>query len=282
MQAQTTIQLSDGQHIPQVGLGVWKASNEEAAFAVKTALEVGYRHIDTATIYENEEGVGQGIMHSGIARADIFVTTKLWNAYQGFDSTLKAFDESLKKLQLDYLDLYLIHWPLPKRDLYVDTWRAFIRLQQEGRIKSIGVSNFEVEHIERLVKETGVKPVINQIENHPQFQQHALRQFLSAEHIATEAWSPLGQGTLLTHPLLQKIAQKHGRTAAQVIIRWHIENGTVVIPKSVHAERIAENFKVFDFALDADDKAVIATLDKNDGRIGPDPKVLDFVGIRDE
>lgn len=277
MQKQAIIQLSDGRYIPQVGLGVWKATNEEAANAVKEAIKVGYRHIDTAAIYQNEVGVGKGIQASGIDREDVFVTTKVWNSDQGYDSTLKAFDASLEKLGMNYVDLYLIHWPLPKRQLFVNTWKALIRIKEEGRARSIGVANFEMTHIERIVNETGVKPVINQIEVHPRFQQRGLRQALAAKNIVSEAWSPLGQGQLLTNTVIEKIAKKHQRSAAQIIIRWHIEQGNVVIPKSVHANRIADNFNVFDFSLDQEDNALLAALDDAHGRIGSDPLLMDKV-----
>lgn len=277
MQKQAIIQLSDGQYIPQVGLGVWKASNEEAAHAVQEAIKVGYRHIDTAAIYQNEVGVGKGVQASGIDREDVFVTTKVWNADQGYDSTLKAFDASLEKLGMDYVDLYLIHWPLPKRNLFVNTWKALIRIKEEGRARSIGVANFEMTHIERIVNETGVKPVINQIEVHPRFQQRGLRQALAAKNIVSEAWSPLGQGQLLTNTVIEQIAKKHQRSAAQIIIRWHIEQGKVVIPKSIHANRIADNFNVFDFSLDQEDKALLVALDDAHGRIGSDPLLMDKV-----
>ncbi len=276
MSNQPSISFHDGHSIPQVGLGVWRTPDDIAAPTVRTALAAGYRHIDTAAIYDNEAGVGEGIRSSGIARQDIFLTTKLWNDNQGYDRTLKAFDESLKRLGTDYVDLYLIHWPAPTKDLYVDTWRAFIRLKEEGRARSIGVSNFGADHLERIVAETGVKPVLNQIELHPNFQQHALRAAHETLGIATESWSPLGQGTLLTHAAIEKIAAKHGHTPAQVIIRWHIENGLIVIPKSVTPHRIEENFAVFDFKLDAEDLAAIAKLDTAGGRIGPDPMTATF------
>lgn len=271
-----TITLSDGNSIPQVGLGVWRTPDNIAAPTVRTALAAGYRHIDTAAIYENEDGVGEGIRTSGVARNEIYLTTKLWNDRQGFDSTLKAFDESLKRLGTDYVDLYLIHWPVPNRHLYVDTWKAFVRLKAEGRARSIGVSNFYPEHIEMITAETGEAPVINQIELHPDFQQKAARAFHAKQRIVTESWSPLGQGILLDNPVIGRIARKHGRTPAQAIIRWHIDNGLVVIPKSVTPSRIAENFKVFDFKLDADDLAAIDALDSQDHRIGPDPMTADF------
>jgi 2,5-diketo-D-gluconate reductase A len=276
MSDQSTILFHDGNSIPQVGLGVWRTPNDTAVTAVQAALSAGYRHVDTAAVYENEDGVGEGIRASGIARSEIFLTTKLWNADQGYDSTLKAFDASLKRLGTDYVDLYLIHWPAPKRDQYVDTWKAFIQLQKEGRARSIGVSNFQPEHLQRLIDETGVTPVINQIELHPDFPQKENRAYHEKHRIVTESWSPLGQGTLLENPVVAKVAAKHGRTPAQVIIRWHIDNGLVVIPKSVTPSRIEENFKVFDFRLDAEDMATFADLEKGGKRIGPDPMTAAF------
>ncbi|SOC43303.1 diketogulonate reductase-like aldo/keto reductase [Rhizobium subbaraonis] len=271
-----TIALRDGHAIPQLGLGVWRTPEDAAASVVRTAIEAGYRHVDTAAIYGNEEGVGEGIRASGIARGDIYLTTKLWNDQQGYDSTLRAFDESLKRLGTDYVDLYLIHWPAPQRGLYVDTWKAFLRLKEEGRARSVGVSNFYPEHIEMIEAETGEAPVINQIELHPDFQQKTARAFHDRLRIATESWSPLGQGKLLDNPTVAAIARKHGRTPAQAIIRWHIDNGLVVIPKSVTPARIVENFKVFDFTLDAEDLAALDKLDNPGARIGPDPKTADF------
>lgn len=276
MSDQSTILFHDSNSIPQVGLGVWRTPNDTAVTAVQAALSAGYRHVDTAAVYENEDGVGEGIRASGIARSEIFLTTKLWNADQGYDSTLKAFDASLKRLGTDYVDLYLIHWPAPKRDQYVDTWKAFIQLQKEGRARSIGVSNFQPEHLQRLIDETGVTPVINQIELHPDFPQKENRAYHEKHRIVTESWSPLGQGTLLENPVVAKVAAKHGRTPAQVIIRWHIDNGLVVIPKSVTPSRIEENFKVFDFRLDAEDMATFADLEKDGKRIGPDPMTAAF------
>ncbi|MCM2440311.1 aldo/keto reductase [Agrobacterium vitis] len=276
MADQSNITFSDGNSIPQVGLGVWQTPNSEAAPAVRSALSSGYRHIDTAAVYENEEGVGEGIRSFGIDRGDIFLTTKLWNNEQGFDNTLKAFDASLKRLGTDYVDLYLIHWPSPHRGLFVETWKAFIQLKEEGRARSIGVSNFYAEHLKTIIDETGVVPVINQIELHPDFQQKQAREFHQARGIITQSWSPLGQGKLLDNPVIGKIAAKHGRTAAQIIIRWHIESGLVVIPKSVTPSRIEENFKVFDFSLDPQDMTEIAALDSSSTRIGPDPMTASF------
>ncbi|KAB2687632.1 aldo/keto reductase [Brucella pseudogrignonensis] len=271
------VKLNDGNHIPQLGYGVWQVGNDEAISAISEALKVGYRHIDTAAIYGNEEGTGKAINESGIARSDIYLTTKLWNKEQGYESTLKAFDESLKKLGTDYVDLYLIHWPLPSKDLFMETWRAFIKIKEEGRAKSIGVSNFRTADLERILKESDVVPVLNQIELHPQFQQDELRLFHSKHNIATEAWSPLGQGTILENPTLKTIAEKHGKSVAQVILRWHIETGNIVIPKSVTPARIKENFEVFDFSLNGTDHDAITKLDKTDGRIGPNPATFSVV-----
>lgn len=276
MAQQSVITFHDGNTIPQVGLGVWRTPADIAAPTVRTAIAAGYRHVDTAAIYENEDGVGEGIKSSGVPRSDIFLTTKLWNDNQGYDATLTAFDKSLKRLGTDYVDLYLIHWPAPTRNRYVDTWKAFIQLKKDGRARSIGVSNFYPEHIDRLVAETGVVPVINQIELHPDFQQKASQAAHKKLDIATQSWSPLGQGKLIDHPVIGSIATKHGKTPAQTIIRWHMDSGLVVIPKSITPSRIEENFQVFDFALDDDDMAAIAKLDDIGARMGPDPKTATF------
>jgi 2,5-diketo-D-gluconate reductase A len=273
---QPHIRFHDGNSIPQVGLGVWQTPNEGAAPAVEAALKAGYRHIDTAAAYRNEQGVGLGIRNSGVARSDIFVTTKLWNEDQGFDQALKAFDHSLKELGTDHVDLYLIHWPSPRRNLYLDSWKAMVRLKEEGRARSIGVSNFNPEHLERIIGETGVVPVLNQVELHPDFQQTALRAVHAEHDIRTESWSPLGQGQLLAHPVIAGIASRRGKTPAQIIIRWHIENDLIVIPKSVTPSRIVENFQVFDFALDAADLEALNGLDSAAGRIGPNPETATF------
>lgn len=267
--------LNNGVEMPQLGYGVWQVPDDEAEAAVTTALEAGYRSIDTAAIYGNEEGTGKAIAASGVAREELFVTTKLWNGDHGHDSALRAFDTSLERLGLDYVDLYLIHWPLPSKDAYVDTYKAFEKIQADGRAKSIGVSNFLPEHLERLISETSVIPAVNQIELHPHLQQRAAREFHAEQGITTEAWSPLGQGKgLLEVPAIIAIAQKHGRTPAQVVLRWHIQLGNVVIPKSVTPSRIKENIDVFGFALDPEDVAAISALNE-DRRLGPDPATFD-------
>jgi 2,5-diketo-D-gluconate reductase A len=274
MVQQTHIRLNDGVDIPQIGLGVWQIDNAEAPKAVRAAIEAGYRSIDTAAIYGNEEGVAAGIRAAGVPREQLFITTKLWNDRHGAKNALKAFDESLKKLQLEYVDLYLVHWPTPRANRYVETWRALQEIKASGRAKSVGVSNFKVAHLERIIGETGIVPAINQIELHPRFQQKEQRAFHARHKIVTEAWSPLGQGRAMKDPLIAGIAQKHGRTPAQVTLRWHIQNGLVAIPKSVTPSRIAENFDVFNFELTQEDMAKIATLDNNRGRIGPDPDLF--------
>jgi diketogulonate reductase-like aldo/keto reductase len=266
-----SLTLNNGVEMPQLGFGVWQVPDNEAAKAVTTAIESGYRSIDTAAIYGNEEGTGKAVTASGVPREELFVTTKLWNGDQGYESTMRAFDASLDKLGLDYVDLYLIHWPVPAKDAYIDTYKAFEKIYADGRAKAIGVSNFLPEHLERLLGETSVVPVINQIELHPQLQQAESRAFHARHGIATEAWSPLGQGKgLLEVPTVIAIAQKHGRTPAQAVLRWHLQTGNVVIPKSVTPSRIAENIDVFGFELDADDLAAFAALDEGK-RLGPNP-----------
>ncbi|MFC8454460.1 aldo/keto reductase [Kitasatospora sp. NPDC057223] len=267
------ITLNNGITMPQLGFGVFQVPDEETTAAVSTALESGYRSIDTAAIYGNERGVGRALASSGIARDELFVTTKLWNADQGYDTTLTAFDASLDKLGLDHVDLYLIHWPTPARDLYRDTWRALEKLLADGRTRAIGVSNFQPAHLQRLLESTSVVPVVNQVELHPGLQQTALREFHARHGIVTEAWSPLAQGALLADPAITSIAAGHGRTPAQVVLRWHLQLGNVVIPKSVTPDRIRENLALFDFALTAEEMAAIAALDRG-LRTGPDPDAL--------
>lgn len=269
-----TLALNDGQHVPQLGFGTWKIDDNKAPDAVQTALDAGYRLIDTASMYGNEEGVGRGIARAGVPREEIFLATKLWNDDQGFDATLRAFDASASKLGTDYLDLYLIHWPTPRRDLFLDTWKAFIRLQQEHRVRSIGVCNFQREHLQRLIAETGVKPVLNQIELHPDFSQRELVDFNTKQGVVTEAWSPLGQGgDLLKNATLAELSQVHGKSVAQVIIRWHLQRNHMVIPKSEHAGRIRENLAVFDFRLTDEELRRIDALDRGK-RLGPHPDEL--------
>jgi 2,5-diketo-D-gluconate reductase A len=256
--------------IPQLGFGVWQVPDEQAPAAILTALEVGYRSLDTARIYGNEEGVGRALAQTEVARDDIFLTTKVWNEDHGYDATLRAFEESAKRLGTE-IDLYLIHWPVPAKDAYVDTWRALLQLRADGRIRAAGVCNFQQPHLQRLIDETGEAPAINQIELHPYLQQSSLRAFHARTGILTEAWSPLAQGgAVLEDPTIANLAAKHSRSPAQVILRWHLQLGNVVIPKSVTPSRIAENFDVFGFELDAHDMAAIAALDA-EGRTGPDP-----------
>jgi 2,5-diketo-D-gluconate reductase A len=268
------LQLSTGADpidIPQLGFGVWQVPDSEVDAAIATALEVGYRSIDTAHLYGNEEGVGRAIEATDLPRDELFVTTKVWNDDHGFDSTLAAFDASLGRLGLEVLDLYLIHWPTPARDNYVDTWKALLKLRDDGRVRAVGVCNFEIEHLQRLADETGEFPAINQVELHPYLQQTALREFHAAHGILTEAWSPLASGgDVLGDQVVRDIARKHDVTPAQAILRWHLQIGNVVIPKSVTPSRIAENFDVFGFTLDDDDLAAFAPLDRSE-RTGPDP-----------
>jgi diketogulonate reductase-like aldo/keto reductase len=276
MSSIASLTMNNGLQIPQVGFGVFQIPEEETASAVSTALDVGYRLIDTAQGYQNEEGVGAAVADAGIDLDDVFITTKLANHFQGFDAALSAFDESMRKLRLDVLDLFLIHWPLPMFDQYVETWRALEKLVGEGRVRSIGVSNFTVAHLQRLFDETDIVPAVNQIELHPQFPQDELRAFHAEHGILTESWGPLGQGKgLLEDPRIIEVAESKGRTPAQVVLRWHIQLGCVVIPKSVTPERIRENFAVADFELDDADLAAIAELNTGE-RLGPDPEVFDM------
>ncbi len=271
-QTQPVVVLNDGASMPQFGLGVFQTPPETTAQVVREAVESGYRAVDTAAMYRNEEGVGEALE----GRTDVFITTKLGNADHGFDETLRAFDASRRRLRRATVDLYLIHWPRPRVGRYVDSWKALVRLQREGRVRSIGVSNFNRDHLERIIAETGVPPSVNQIELHPRFQQESLRAFHQERGIKTESWSPLGRGALLGDPIIIGIASKHGRTPAQVVIRWHLDSGLIVIPKSVRSERLKENIGALDFRLDNDDMRRIRTLDSPAGRIGPDPATATF------
>ncbi len=268
------VTFNNGVQIPQVGFGVFLIPLEETKAAVATALECGYRHIDTAKIYGNETAVGEAIAESGLERSELFVTTKCWNPDQGFDSARRAFDASLDRLGVEYLDLYLIHWPVPSKDLYVETWKAFEEIYAAGRVRVIGVSNFQPAHLQGLFDETEVIPALNQIELHPWLQQSELRAFHREHGIVTEAWSPLAAGgDFLSNPVIGAIADKHNVSPAQVILRWHLDLGNVIIPKSVHPDRIASNIDLFDIKLDDEDTAQIADLDAGH-RVGPDPDTL--------
>ncbi|WP_457033457.1 aldo/keto reductase [Kitasatospora sp. P5_F3] len=278
-----SITLNNGLTIPQLGFGVWQVADDEAATAVETAIKVGYRSIDTAAIYENEAGTGKAIAAAGVPREELYITTKLWNSgtadwsgQQGQDAVLRAFDDSLGKLGLEYVDLYLIHWPRPMHGSFGNVWKAFEKLAADGRAKSVGVSNFGPVQLDALAQQSGIVPVLNQVELHPHFPQHELRAYHAEHGIATEAWSPLGQGKdLLTEPALVKIAEKHGRTVAQVVLRWHLQSGIIAIPKSVTPSRIVENLDVTGFELDADDLTAIAALETGK-RLGPDPQSFDW------
>ena len=265
-----TVTLNNGVEIPQLGFGVFQIPEDETTAAVSAALETGYRHIDTAAAYGNEAGVGRALADSGLSRDELFITTKVWNSDQGYDATLRAFDTSLAALGLDRLDLYLIHWPTPARDLYADTWRALERLVEEGRLRAAGVSNFQPAHLQRLLDGSSLVPTINQIELHPGLQQSELRAFHAEHGIATEAWSPLAQGAVLDDEAITSIAGRTGESPAQVVLRWHLQLGNVVIPKSVTPSRIRENFEVFDFELTDEDMSTIAGADR-DLRTGPHP-----------
>jgi 2,5-diketo-D-gluconate reductase A len=266
-----SIKLNNGVEMPQLGYGVFQIPDDETTAAVKSALDAGYRSIDTAAIYGNEAGVGKALAESGLGRDELFITTKLWNSEQGYDKTLRAFDTSLEKLGLEQVDLYLIHWPTPERDLYLDTWKAFEKLYADGRVRAIGVSNFHAAHLDRVLQTGGTVPAVNQVELHPYLRQDALRA-TDAEHgIATEAWSPLAKGgDLFSEAAIIELAGKYGRTAAQIVLRWHLQLGNVVIPKSATPSRIRENLDVFGFTLSDDEVASVSALDKGQ-RTGPDP-----------
>ncbi|MCM3167897.1 aldo/keto reductase [Peribacillus frigoritolerans] len=269
-----TITLHNGVKMPQLGFGVFKVKNgNETVESVKKAIEVGYRAIDTAAVYENEEGVGQAIRECGVPREELFITSKVWNTEQGYETTLKAFEDSLNRLGLEYLDLYLIHWP--GKDKYLETWRALEKLYKDGKVKSIGVSNFHVHHLENLLANSEVKPVVNQIELHPLLTQVEIRDYCAKHEIKVESWSPLGRGNLLEEPTINHIAKKHGKSSAQVLIRWHLQHDLVVIPKSITPSRIKENAQVFDFSLSLNEMNQIDALNKNE-RFGSNPDELLF------
>ena len=269
------IELNSGHTIPQLGFGVFQIDPSDTAEKVAKALEIGYRHIDTAQMYGNEAEVGEGIRQAGIGRDELFVTTKCNNSNHSRLDSQKALDESLEKLGLDHIDLYLIHWPLPGKDLYVDTWRGFEEAVKDGKVRSIGVSNFQTHHLDRLAEETETVPAVNQIELHPHMQQMALRSYDQRKGIATEAWSPIGQGKgVIDEPVIEGIAKKYDKSGAQVTLRWHIQLGNIVFPKSVTESRIQENFEIFDFELTDEDMSAIAELEKAE-RLGPDPDKFD-------
>jgi 2,5-diketo-D-gluconate reductase A len=274
------ISLNNGTHIPQLGFGVYQIDPDETAGAVRTALEIGYRHIDTAEMYRNERGVGQGVRDAGIDRGEVFITSKLNNGFHRPDDARRAFDATLEALGFDYVDLFLIHWPLPTLydGDYVSTWQTLEEFKKDGRARSIGVSNFQVEHLERLARETETTPVVNQIEVHPYFTNEAVRAYGKEHDIVTEAWSPIAQGKVLDDPVVTQIAEATGKTPAQVVLRWHIQRGDIVFPKSVTPERIKQNFALFDFELDESDVDALSALDRGeDGRTGPNPDTFDYV-----
>lgn len=271
-----TIALNNGVLIPQLGFGTYQITPEEAKQATLDALEVGYRHIDTAEMYGNEKQVGEAVAASGIDRAEIFVTSKLNNGFHARDAALTAFDGTLDALGFDYLDLFLIHWPLPTIGDFVETWKAMQEMYESGRVKAVGVSNFQAAHLKRLFDETSIVPAVNQIEVHPYLVQESLRAFDAAHGIATEAWSPIAQGKVLDDEVIGSIAEKLGKTAAQVTLRWHIQRDDIIFPKSVTRSRVEENFAIFDFELSDDDMDSITELDRNE-RTGPDPDTFDYV-----
>lgn len=271
------VKLNNQVEIPQIGFGVYKIDDAKAAEVIGWAFEAGYRSIDTATIYENEKGVGQAVRESGIAREDIFVTSKLWRDDMGYDSALRAFDTSMDKLGLDYLDLYLIHWPSPDPQLYLDSWRALEKLYADGRVRAIGVSNFLPANLEVLAEASEVTPVLNQIEYHPALQQVEIAQYCDAHGIAIEAWSPLARGEVFESPVIVEIAERYGKTPAQVVLRWHLQEGRIIIPKSGNKQRIAENIDILDFELSDDEMLGVTGLEAG-LRIGPDPSATTYQG----
>ena len=274
-----TITLNNGVEIPQLGFGVYQVKPEETAQAVQTALEVGYRHIDTAEMYGNEAEVGEAVRQSGVPREEVFVTSKLNNGFHAHDDALRAFDGTLEALGFDDVDLFLIHWPLPGIDVdYVETWKAMEEIYRSGRAKAIGVSNFNAHHLRKLFGETEIRPAVNQIEIHPYLTQDELRAFNAQHQIATEAWSPIAQGKVLDDPAILRVAERYGKTASQVTLRWHIQRGDIVFPKSTTPSRIKENFELFDFELTDDDMVAISALDRGDaGRTGGHPDTMDYV-----
>lgn len=272
MSLTTTKTLSNGVEIPVIGLGVFKIDDGESVYdAVRSALEIGYRHIDTASTYKNEEGVGRAIADSGIPRDEIFVTTKVWNDEQGYEETLAAFDRSLKRLNMDYVDLYLVHWPIP--GLYKESWKALEKIYHDKKARAIGVSNFHPHHLDDLLPDAKIKPMINQIELHPQLSQVEVRAYCKEHDIAVQAWSPIGKATYLDNPVLQELAKKHNKSAAQIMIRWDYQNDIITIPKSVHPERQKENADIFDFELSSEDMEKIEGLN-NGNRLGTDPDTI--------
>jgi 2,5-diketo-D-gluconate reductase A len=271
------IQLNDGASIPQLGLGVWQVEPDVTSKVVGWAIQAGYRAIDTAEGYNNEEGVGEAIRAAGVPRKELFITSKLRNGGHQRDLALSAFDETMAKLGLEQIDLFLIHWPVPSQNKYVEAWKTLVELKQAGRIRSIGVSNFNLDHLDRIIGETGVVPAVNQIELHPRFQQRDKREYHDRHNIRIESWSPLGSGRLVKDPTLAAIGKKHNKSAAQVMIRWHLQEGLIVIPKSVNKERIAANIAVFDFELDGRDMETIRGMDSRAGRNGPDPATAAFL-----
>jgi 2,5-diketo-D-gluconate reductase A len=276
MNAVPTVKLNNGVEIPQLGFGVFQVPPADTVEAVTTALRIGYRHIDTAEMYGNEKQVGEAIARSALDRSEVFVTSKLNNGAHDFDAALTAFDSTLTALGSDTIDLFLIHWPLPTVSDFAETWKAMERIYRDGRAKAIGVSNFQADHLRRLEIESEVTPAVNQIELHPYFTQEKLRAFNNGNAIATEAWSPIAQGAVLKDPLVNELAASYGRTPAQIVLRWHIQLGNIVFPKSVTPERIAENFDLFGFELAAQDMERISSLDK-DERQGPDPDTFDMM-----
>jgi 2,5-diketo-D-gluconate reductase A len=275
-----TVSLNDGASIPQLGFGVYQVKPDETANAVKTALDIGYRHIDTAEMYQNERGVGEGIRNAGVDRAEVFVTSKLNNGFHRPDDARRAFDKTLSELGFDYVDLFLIHWPLPTRydGDFVSTWQTLEEFKRDGRARSIGVSNFQVGHLERLARETETVPAVNQIEVHPYFVNDSVRAYGKEHGIATEAWSPIAQGQVLDDPTVTRIAEATGKSPAQVVLRWHIQRGDIIFPKSVTPQRVKENFDLFDFELSGADVDALSDLDKGEhGRIGPNPDTFDYI-----